>query len=228
MKYDNPQCFGIPMNTEIVASDEYMEEDKDGLYQIYCNQADPTAAILSLPDIEDEEIVYGPGEKSRVVSAIETAVCLSGRQDGHHREVGDDMVSYCFNGYDSLGKPTYIGDYGEIRWTQNAGQYGESYGIFLFDQEWAMAYCFSDTPNIAICSKNWYIEHGNTARYYLDINMEMTECECVSHNNYQQEFGDDEIIDSLDLENENNGCYKVDGIIAHLIGIVTWYIYNGF
>merc|ERR1712176_230305 len=74
------------------------------------------------------------------------------------------------------------GEFGEIRWTQSAGSYGGSYGLFLYnsDEDWPIAYCFSDeAKDISVCDKQWFVDHGTSARYYKDTAMESKECECT-------------------------------------------------
>jgi len=129
---------------------------------------------------EEEEDEVDIEEEVAVDEYIETAICLHGRTEGQHQEIGDEDVSYCFTEYDdAFNKPVYKGEFGEIRWTSSAGSYGGSYGLFLYGEEWPIAYCFSeDAKDISVCDRQWFVDHGTSARYYKDDTMESKECEC--------------------------------------------------
>merc|ERR1712228_692622 len=134
-------------------------------------------------DVDDEVFDIEEIAPEAVIDAyIESAICLHGRTEGQHQEIGDENVAYCFSEYDdAFGKPVYKGEFGEIRWTQSAGSYGGSYGLFLYEsgEDWPIAYCFSnDAKDISICDKQWFVDHGTSARYYKDDTMESKECEC--------------------------------------------------
>merc|ERR1719242_1262898 len=131
---------------------------------------------------EEEEDEVDIEEEVAVDEYIETAICLHGRTEGQHQEIGDEDVSYCFTEYDdAFNKPVYKGEFGEIRWTSSAGSYGGSYGLFLYEsgEDWPIAYCFSeDAKDISVCDRQWFVDHGTSARYYKDDTMESKECEC--------------------------------------------------
>ena len=98
------------------------------------------------------------------------------------------------------------------------------------DEEWSIAYCFSDSPNIEACTKHWYVDHGTTARYYVDMTVETDECECnrkYKDEDYQQDYGDDDDIGGVfwdDRKENGSDGYNVNGI-GVFIGFVVWYIY---
>eukprot|EP00484_Ammonia_sp_Unknown_P003282 CAMPEP_0197075292 /NCGR_PEP_ID=MMETSP1384-20130603/211535_1 /TAXON_ID=29189 /ORGANISM="Ammonia sp." /LENGTH=484 /DNA_ID=CAMNT_0042514137 /DNA_START=53 /DNA_END=1507 /DNA_ORIENTATION=- len=290
-KFDNADCYGYPIDViQYLSADDddfddaavavqqqqseaapEQETDDVALYEIYCNQPDPTAAasssassVVDTPKLSEWDMI-GQDDKFPV-SAIETAVCLNGRTSGQHREVGDKMVAYCFNGYDVLGKPQYLGEYGEIKWTQSAstygaayglflfdeeclngrtsgqhrevgdkmvaycfngydvlgkpqylgeygeikwtqsaGTYGAAYGLFLFDEEWPIAYCFGNSKDVRVCHQKWYVDHGSTARYYLDESLEVLQCECPA-----QRLSDGDDDDALSLLHNDDEMLQED------------------
>merc|ERR1712039_1167954 len=130
--------------------DENDNENEEDVQESTENEAedDEDATIDEEPEVENEEVID---------EYIETAICLHGRTEGQHQEMGDEMVNYCFTGYDSVsGRPVYKGQFGEIRWTQSAGSYGGSYGLFLYNsnEDWPIAYCFSEeTKDISVCDR---------------------------------------------------------------------------
>ena len=112
------------------------------------NEDDEETAVTDAEG-EEEDI-----EPEVVIDAyIESAICLHGRTEGQHQEIGDEMVAYCFSEYDStFSKPVYKGEFGEIRWTQSAGSYGGSYGLFLYDSgEDCMSTLHSHLAYIIMC-----------------------------------------------------------------------------
>ena len=43
-----------------------------------------------------------------------------------------------------------------------------------------IAYCFSEeAKDISVCDRQWFVDHGTSARYYKDDSMESKECECT-------------------------------------------------
>ena len=100
-----------------------------------------------------------------IESVIDTAVCLNGRTSDKRSELGDNMVQYCFNGYDENGKPMYKGLNAEIRWTDTAEDYGASYGLFELESgdTYPVAYCLhGDEMDISACSQEWFVnDHGS-------------------------------------------------------------------
>merc|ERR1712228_235502 len=165
-------------------TDDNEEEHFDGYDEYDADeQNDDENVEEESEDVDDEVFDIEEIEPEAVIDAyIESAICLHGRTEGQHQEIGDENVAYCFSEYDdAFGKPVYKGEFGEIRWTQSAGSYGGSYGLFLYEsgEDWPIAYCFSDdAKDISVCDKQWFVDHGTSARYYKDDTMESKECEC--------------------------------------------------
>merc|ERR1712228_859254 len=165
-------------------TDDNEEEHFDGYDEYDADeQNDDENVEEESEDVDDEVFDIEEIEPEAVIDAyIESAICLHGRTEGQHQEIGDENVAYCFSEYDdAFGKPVYKGEFGEIRWTQSAGSYGGSYGLFLYEsgEDWPIAYCFSnDAKDISVCDKQWFVDHGTSARYYKDDTMESKKCEC--------------------------------------------------